>query len=111
MIVQVKQAPGYNELIQTLKSQFSNYSVYTFDSKPQRSIIVRKSATVGAQITVSENEIMVDACYPNIFISSLMSLLTASTIFPFNAWPNIEKEVSDFLKRRYTRQALLEQLN
>lgn len=104
MIVHANQLPNFNDLILTLKSQFSNYSVYIFDSKPQKSIIVRKSASVGAQLTIRENEIIVDACYPNIFISSLMRLLTASTIFPFNSWPKIEKEVSDFLKRKYNQQ-------
>ena len=104
MIIQATPLPNVSDLTQTLKSQFSNYSVYTFDSKPQKSIIVRKSAYVGAQITVFENEIIIDACYPNIFISSLMSLLTASSIFPFNSWPKFEKEISDFLKRHYQQQ-------
>ncbi len=100
MIVQAKHSPDFNDLIQDLKSQFPQYSVYTFGSKPLESIIVRKSAIVGAQITVRDNDIMVDACYPNIFISSIMSLLTASTIFPFNAWHNFEMKITDFLKRR-----------
>jgi len=104
MIVQATPLPDINGLIQPLKSQFSSYSVYTFDSKPRKSIIVRKSATVGAQITFSENEIIVDACYSNLFISSLMSLFTASTIFPFYSWPKFEKEIADFLKRRYHQQ-------
>lgn len=46
MIVQATPLSHFNDLTKVLKSQFSNYSVYTFDSKPQKSIIVRKSATV-----------------------------------------------------------------
>ena len=104
MIVQATPLPNVNDLTQVLKSQFSNYTVYAFDSKPQKSIIVRKSATVGAQITVRDNEMLVDACYPNIFISSIMSLLTASTIFPFYDWPKFEMEIANFLKSRYQQQ-------
>jgi|GEM_PF-1310288 len=101
MIVQATKSLNTNDLIQSLKSQFPNYSVYTFDTKFQKSIVVRKSATVGVQITIHENEIMVDACYPNLFISSLMSLFTASSIFPFNSWHDFERKISDFLKSIY----------
>ncbi len=52
MIVQATQLPNIKDLMQTLRGQFANYSVYTFESKPQKSIIVRKSAIIGAQVTV-----------------------------------------------------------
>lgn len=97
MIVQAKQLPDFNELLLTLKSQFSNYAVYTSYSISQKSIIVRKSATVGAQITVYDNEIIVDACCPNIFISALIGLLSA--IFP--PYHNFEMKITDFLKKKY----------
>ena len=101
MVVQTTKSPNLNDLIQVLKSQFTNYSVYAFGSKPHPSIIVRKSAIVGVQITVRENEILVDACYPNIVISSVMSLLTASSIFPFNSWHSFEKKITGCLKISY----------
>lgn len=103
MIVQATKSLNKDDLIQSLKSQFPKYSVYKFDTKFQKSIVVRKSAIVGAQITIHENEIMVDACYPNLFISSLMSLFTASTIFPFNSWRDFEKQITDFLKLTYNQ--------
>lgn len=99
MIVQAKQLPDFNELLLTLKSHFSNYSVYAFDSIPQKSIIVRESAAVGAQITVHDKEIIVDACCPNIFISALIGFI--STIFP--PYHNFEMKISDFLKKKYNR--------
>ncbi len=98
MIVQAKQLPDFNELLLTLKSQFSNYAVYTSNSIPQKSIIVRKSATVGAQITLRGNEIIVDACCPNIFISGLLGLI--STIFP--PYHHFEMKMTGFLKKRYS---------
>lgn len=97
MILQATNALNFNDLFKTLKSRFSNYSVYTFDSKPQKSIIVRKSAIVGAQISIRENEIIVDACCPNIFISALIGFL--SIIFP--PYENFEMEITDFLKKKY----------
>ncbi|GGF26463.1 hypothetical protein GCM10011339_13230 [Echinicola rosea] len=102
MIVKTAQSPTLNELIEVLKSQFSNYSVYTFDSKPQKSIIVQKSAVIGAQITILDNEIIVDACCSNIFVSALIGLI--STIFP--PYLNFEMKITDFLKNKYTRQYL-----
>lgn len=97
MIVTVKQVPDFNELLLTLKSQFSNYTVYACYSIPQKSIIVRKSATMGAQIAVRDKEITVDACCPNIFISALIGFV--STIFrPYHAF---EMKMTDFLNRKY----------
>jgi hypothetical protein len=95
MIVQGTRLPTFDELIAVLKRRFPNHSVYLFDSKPQKSIIVRKSALVGAQITLRENEMIVDACCPNIFISALIGLI--STIFPQSNYPiihNIRKKKS-----------------
>jgi hypothetical protein len=97
MLVIANQSPDFNELLSTLKSQFSNYAVYTSYSIPQKSIIVRKSATVGAQITVRDNEIMVDACCPNIFISALIGAI--STIFP--PYHKFEMNITDYLKKKY----------
>ncbi len=97
MIVQGTRLPTFDELIAVLESQFSSQAVYTFDSKPQKSIIVRKSALVGAQITIRDNEIIVDACCPNIFISALIGLI--STIYP--PYHEFEMNVTDFLKKAY----------
>ena len=97
MIVQAKQLPDFNELLLTLKSQFSNYAVYSCFSIPQKSIIVRKSAAVGAQITLRNNEIIVAACCPNIFISALIGFTSA--IFP--PYHYFEMKIADFLRRKY----------
>ncbi len=97
MIVQAAESPKSNEVLAALKSKFSDYGVYEFDSKPQRTIIVRKSATVGAQITVRNTEIRIDACCPNIFVYGLIGFM--STIFPF--YHNFEMKITDFLKKTY----------
>lgn len=97
MIVKAKQLPDFNELLLALKSQFSDYAVYTSHSVPQKSIIVRKSATVGAQITLYDKEIIVDACCPNIVISTLIGFVSA--IFP--PYHHFERKITDFLNKKY----------
>ena len=98
MIVQATQVPDFSDLLQTLKSRFPKYSVYTFDSKPRKSIIVRKSGLIGAQISLHKDEIIVDGCCPNIFVSALIGFVSA--IFP--PYHHFEMKISDFLKRKYT---------
>lgn len=97
MIVQTKHLPSFTDLIQNLKNQYPHYSVYEFDSKPLKSIIVRKSALLGVQITSRNNEFLVDACCPNIFISALIGFV--STIF--QPYHDFEMKISDFLNKRY----------
>jgi|SRR5690606_5070845 len=100
MIVQATQLPDFSDLLQTLKSRFPSYSVYTFEPIHQKSIIVRKSGTIGAQITVRENEIIVDACCPNIFFSGLIGFMSA--IFP--PYHHFEMKITDVLKRKYVKE-------
>src|SRR5690606_38628359 len=97
MIVSSKQLPDFNELFSTLSTQFPDYVVYPYYSLPKRSIVVRKSTTVGAQINLGDDEIRGDACCLNIFISALIGLV--SNIFP--SYNNFEMSVTDFLKKKY----------
>lgn len=99
MIVQATKLPDFSNLLQTLKDRFPNYSVYSFDSKPQKSIIVQKSGVIGAQITLHKNEIIIDACCPNIFLSALIGFISA--IFP--PYYHFEMKIADFLKRSYVQ--------
>ncbi|KEO71804.1 hypothetical protein EL17_21730 [Anditalea andensis] len=97
MILKAEHLPDINQLLLTLKGQFPYYKVYQFNSNPLKSIIVQKSTIIGAQLTLRGNEIMVDACCPNIFISSLLGALSA--IFP--PYINFEMKITDFLKNKY----------
>ena len=101
MIIQKKALPQKQQIIEDLENQFSEYAIYPFGMQSQQSIIIRKSAFVGAQVMVKEGEVLIDACYPNVFISGIMSLLSASTIFPFSAWINFERKVGDFFRNHY----------
>jgi len=90
------------ELKLILEREFSGkYTYRIFHFSNQESLIVRKSALVAVQITVYDDEIIVDASYPNLIVSSIANLLFASTIYPFNAWLKFEKEISGFLKKKF----------
>ena len=105
MIVQATcESPSLNELIQELKNEFPDrYTFKLFGLGSQKSILVRKSAWVGVQITVHGNEIIIDGSFPNIISSSLMTLLTQSTIAPVQKWEELEKKISVFLKKKYNQ--------
>ncbi|MFT4738123.1 MAG: hypothetical protein ACJAZM_002786 [Cyclobacteriaceae bacterium] len=96
------ELPRLNELIQVLKDKFSNaYSFKIFGFGSQKTILVKKSIMVGAQITLHGNEILVDGSFPNIVTSSVMTLLSYSTIAPFEQWFEVEKEIGSFLRNQY----------
>lgn len=97
MIVKTRKAPEFNELLMFLKSQFSDYAVYSSSSIPQKSIIVKKSGTLGAQISLQHHEILVDACCPNVFLSALIGF--SNTVLP--PYSKFELQVANFLKKKY----------
>lgn len=97
MIVPAKQIPDFNELLLNLKNHYLNHEVYILHSIPRKSIIVQKSAFIGAQITLSDDQMMVDACCPNLFISGLLGFL--SGILP--PYMKFEMNVTNFLKKEY----------
>lgn len=103
MIVQAtRELPNLKDLLEELKNEFSDqYTIKIFGLGSQKSILVRKSAWVGVQITLHGNEIYLDGSFPNIVTSSLMTLLSQSTIAPVYKWVELEKKISDFLKRKY----------
>lgn len=95
MIVQAKQLTDFNELLLTLKNQYSNHEVYILHSIPRKSIIVQQSAFIGAQITLSDDQMMVDACCPNLFLSALLGFLSGN----FTALYEIRNEYYKFLEK------------
>ncbi len=105
MIVQAtRELPNLNDLLQELKSEFpGQYTSKIFGLGSQKSILVRKSAWVGVQITIHGNKIYIDGSFPNIILSSFMTLLSQSTIAPVGKWEKLEKKITDFLKRKYNQ--------
>ncbi|MDN3689352.1 hypothetical protein [Cyclobacterium jeungdonense] len=98
MILQSKEPTDLGDLQRSLERQFSNYSVYAFNGVPRSSLIVRKSHTVGAQVSIDENEIRIDACCPKIMVSGLIGFI--SCILP--PYHRFEIKIADFLRKKYS---------
>ncbi len=93
MIVQTKEeTPKVEELIQTLKKEFSHrYSYSLFGLGLDKTIMVRQSAFVGAQITIRESEIMVDGTFPSIAASCFATILSIFAPAPSSNFSDLEK--------------------
>ena len=100
-----KTTPTISVLAEILKKEFSGrYSFKVFSMGKERSIIVRKSTFVGAQISKSDNEITIEGVQPSIpavlfaFVLSFVGLY--APLSPF-AWKKLEKEMAHFLIHKY----------
>lgn len=96
-------------LIGVLKKEFSSeYSYEIFGLGPEKSIIVRKSVFVGAQISVGAESISIQglipskASWPLVLLDVLSSggPLVASVFFG-SSWKKLEKEIALFLHKQY----------
>lgn len=83
MIIKVKTTPTNEELIAFLRKELpSDYSVREF-GLGKKTVMIKKSSFIGAQITLRENEIAVDESTPSLaggILSSLAMIELASLI-------------------------------
>jgi hypothetical protein len=112
MIVNVKSTPTNEELMALLKNKLpSEYSVKEF-GLGKKTILIKKSTFIGAQITVRENEISIDASAPSVaggMWSTLAMTELAIVIVPVfwiaGAFPSkmkkFEREVANFIFEQY----------
>ncbi|MDQ3394599.1 MAG: hypothetical protein M3512_10885 [Bacteroidota bacterium] len=112
MVIKVKKAPSNEELVETLKREFSNDYSYKLFGLGKKSIIVRKSAFLGAQVSVQENEISIQGSPPSFgtgFLATLAMTEAAIVVFPLflftgaspSKFRKLEKEIASFLKNKY----------
>lgn len=101
-----KMPPSTNELVEILKREFSDrYTYEMFGLGNEKSILVKKSFFVGAQISKRENEFMIDGIHPSIS-SSLIALLlqvlgSLYILFSPSPYRKLEKEIGVFLKQKF----------
>lgn len=102
----IEQNPSTEEIAQTLEQEFSsNYSYSFFGLDRNKSIIVRKSEFVGAQISKSGNQFTVHAMSPNLLLSFLDPFLTGLNVIGalFNSpLKKLEADLVTFLKNKYS---------
>lgn len=105
--VEVKKTPSYEEILGNLERDLSGKYVYTlFGLGSEKSIIVRKSRFVGAQISKRENGLSIQALMPlsitNWFISLFLSLYASGAMFMWTSpYKKLENEIALFLRKRY----------
>ena len=109
-VFKLKSSPSNKQLIEVLKKEFSNryaYSMFGFEC--DKSIIVRKSAFIGAQISKKGNEITVYGLSPSTlttFLSAVDFIVTGGLFMglPFmSKREQFEKEIGFFLQRKFNQ--------
>jgi hypothetical protein len=108
-----KTPPSMKEMAEILEQQFSGqYSYELFGLWNDKSIIIRKSTFVGAQISKRENEFTIEGTSPSITTSiiSILAPLFAGVAAPGShlwalffrsPWRKLETEIGIFLKHKY----------
>jgi len=104
-----KTAPSAKELTEVLKQEFSaRYSYELFGLGEEKSIIVQKSAFVGAQISKRQNEFDILITPPSIASGYLLAgvsfvpgldLVLGWALRP--QFLKLEREIAGFLNQRY----------
>jgi hypothetical protein len=103
-----KPLPDNNELIETFKREFSSdYSYELFGLDGQKTILIGKSPFIGAQVSMRQNEITIQATPPSVvtgnflFFFSLVGIDVVLGVLFGTKLKRIEKEVTDFLKSKF----------
>jgi hypothetical protein len=100
----IKQDPSTEEIAHALEHGFSSkYSYSFFGVGENRSVIVKKSELVGAQISTSRNRMTVHAMPPNLLLSSLDAVLTGLiSAVSYSSLTKLEKDLTVFLRSKYS---------
>ncbi|MDQ6481084.1 hypothetical protein [Dyadobacter sp. LHD-138] len=100
----IAQEPSTEEIAKTIEQHFSSKFSYSFFGVGKnRSVVVRKSEFVGAQISKSGNQITVHAMSPNLLLSFLDSFFMNVIYFAFHSpLKKLEADLVTFLKSRYS---------
>ena len=104
-VFKIEQDPSSEEIAQTLEQEFSSkYSYSFFGVGENKTVIVRKSEFIGAQISKSGNQITVHAQSPNVLLSFLDPLIGINIVRSvFNSsFKNLEADLVMFLKGKYS---------
>lgn len=106
-IVVSKDLPSAKRLITLLKQEFSpKYAFRLYGIGEERSIIVRKSFFVGAQITKANgNEVVIEGIPPSAAASLLSILLQQLAnlflLFSPSRYKELEQELGLFMRRKF----------
>ncbi|MCF0052398.1 hypothetical protein LXM25_20180 [Dyadobacter sp. LJ53] len=103
-VFQVEQNPSSEEIARSLEQGFSSkYSYSFFGLGENKTVIVRKSEFVGAQISRSGNQITVHAQSPSVLLSFLDPLIGVNLMGSLFQSPlkKLEADLVAFLRNKY----------
>jgi hypothetical protein len=103
-IFTIEQDPSIEEIAHILEQEFtSKYTYSIFGLSKSKSVIVRKSDFVGAQISKSGNQLTVHAQSPNLLLSFLDPLTGINVMGALFNSPlkKLEADLVTFLKNKY----------
>lgn len=98
-------SPSTKELFRILSTEVSGYSARFFGLGTEKTILVKKSAFVGVQITRRENEIIVEGSLPSLPACALSGIFMLDGIFYlfeflfYTQWKSLEEEIGIVLKK------------
>ena len=102
-VFEINQDPSVEDIARMLKHEFSYNSYSYFGIGKNKSVVVRKSEFVGAQISRSRNRITVHAMSPNLLLSSIDILLSGLIgAVNYSSLIRLEKDLVIFLKSKYS---------
>ena len=98
----IEQAPSIEEIARILEQEFTSKYTYSIFGL-SKSVIVRKSDFVGAQISKSGNQLTVHAQSPNLLLSFLDPLTGINVMGALFNSPlkKLEADLVTFLKNKY----------
>ncbi len=105
------EIPSSVELMEALKQEYSHkYDIRLYGIGDDKTIIVRKSFFVGAQITRDRNEITIDGIAPSA-LASLISILLQQLanlfiLFSPSRYKKFIVELAVFLNNKYNKPAI-----
>jgi hypothetical protein len=107
-IVTSKTPPTLSDLAEILQQELAGHYSYKVFGLGQKSLLVGRSRFIGAQITINDHEISIQAAPPSPFIGMLLSLtiLLPILLIPMYLLDGVgpgdmEKEIGIFLKQKY----------
>lgn len=105
--VKIKVSPSNEELIENFEQEFSSEYSYSLSGLgSDKSILIRKSKFMGAQISKSENGFSIQALMPLSFLGWISSLIlniyaSGAMVMWMSPYRKFEKRVALFLKNKY----------
>ncbi len=112
MVIKLNKSPSNEELVETLEREFSKKYSYRLFGLWKKSIIVRKSAFLGVQVSVEESEITIQGSPPSFgagFLAFLTMTVAGIVTFPIfvlsvaslSKFKKLEYDIASFLKNKY----------